>query len=142
MELEKKIQTTPEEPHYAVKVDDAWGYEMLGLDPVGNHDTEYSGVFGTPITNFTVEASGIKKARVRNKRGKWLPYGHNFGMNSKEGLGDETPITGIEIVGSGFIFSVHAKGGAWLPIVNTSDVEGEVLSIVPSQIDAVWIDKA
>ena len=131
----------PIQPHYAAKNSDGWGTEMLGVEAMDGGDIEYAGIFGLPITNFTIEAADILKARVRNKRGKWLPYKTGFGMNKVEALGDDTPITGIEIVGAGFIFSIHAKGGSWLPIIKTSDVEKDVLAIAASSIDAIWIDK-
>lgn len=139
---EKKIAVkAPIHPHYAIKNSDGWGAEMLGVEAMDGSDTEYAGILGLPIINFTIEAADILKARVRNKRGKWLPYKTGFGMNKTEALGDDTPITGIELVGAGFIFSIHAKGGSWLPIIKTSDIEGDVLAIAASSIDAIWIDK-
>lgn len=138
-DTEKKMDTKlPQQPHYAVKNEKGWGKEMLGLYSIDAKD-DLAGIFGTPIINFTMEAEGVTKFRVRNKRGIWLPYTDVFDIS--KGAGDDTPITGIEIVGSGFAYSIHAKGGAWLPIMNTTDTEGEVLAVAGSQIDALWIDK-
>lgn len=137
---DNKSNTLPEIPHYAVATSDGWISEMNGTESVDSSDIDYAGILGIPITNFTIEGAGIKKVRVRNRKNKWLPYKNGFDKTT--GIGDNTPITGIEIVGSGFIFSIHAKGGSWLPMVHTSDVEGETLAIAGSQIDAIWIDKA
>lgn len=139
---EKKIESTlPQEPHYVAKNADGWSVEMSGLDAVDGSATDHTGTFGLPIINFTIEAADILKARVRNKRGKWLPFKTGFGMNAAEALGDDTPITGIEILGNKFVLSIHAKGGSWLPAIITSDVEGEVQAVAGSTIDAIWIDK-
>ena len=138
---EKTESKLPLEPHYVAKNADGWGVEMSGLEAVDGSEMDHAGTFGLPIINFTVEAADILKARVRNKRGKWLPFKTGFGMNKAEALGDDTPITGIEILGNKFIFSVHVKGGDWLPFVMTSEVEGEVQVIASSSIDAIWIDK-
>lgn len=139
---EKKIDAKlPLEPHYVAKNSSGWSVEMSGLEAVDRTDADHTGVFGIPIINFTIEAADIIKARVRNKRGKWLGYKTKFGMNDIEALGDNTPITGIEIVGKGFIFSIHVKGGTWLPTMRTSDTEGEVLATTGSQIDAIWVEK-
>ena len=141
-DVEKKVESTlPKEPHYVAKNSSGWSVEMSGLEAIDRTDTDHTGVFGIPITNFTIEAADIIKARVRNKRGKWLEYKTKFGMNYAEALGDNTPITGIEIVGKGFIFSIHVKGGTWLPTMFTSDTEGEVLATTGSQIDAIWVAK-
>lgn len=141
VDVKKTDIKAPIYPHYAIENSDGWGIEMLGIEAMDGSDIEYAGVFGLPIINFTIEAADILKARVRNKRGKWLPYKTGFGMNKAEALGDNTPITGIEIVGAGFIFSIHAKGGSWLPVTKTSDIEGDVLAVAASSIDAIWIDK-
>lgn len=137
----KSDYTLPQEPHYVAKNASGWSTEMLGLEAVDGSDADHTGILGLPIINFTIEAADILKARVRNKKGKWLPFKTGFGMNDAEALGDDTPITGIEILGNKFIFSVHAKGGSWLPSVVTSEVEGEVQVIAGSTIDAIWIDK-
>ena len=129
----------PELPHYASASNNNWSSELFGTESVDGSDTSYAGILGIPITNFTLEGKGIKKFRVRNRKNKWLPYKTNF--DKTIGAGDNTPITGIEIVGSGFIFSIHVKGGSWLPAVCTTNKEGEILAIAGSQIDAVWIDK-
>jgi len=131
----------PQEPHYVAKNANGWSVEMSGLDAVDGSETDHTGTFGLPIINFTIEAADILKARVRNKRGKWLPFKTGFGMNKIQALGDDTPITGIEILGDKFILSIHVKGGGWLPSVITSKVEGEVQVIAGSTIDAIWIDK-
>ena len=138
---EKSNVEIPQEPHYAAKTDDGWSTEMLGLEALDDSGADHTGILGVPIINFTIESADITKARVRNKRGKWLPYKTTFGMNNKEALGDNTPITGIEIVGNGIIFSIHVKGGSWLPVVTTSNTAGEVLAVTGSQIDAIWISK-
>lgn len=137
---EKKTDVkTPIHPHYAIENSDGWGIEMLGVEAVDGSDIEYAGILGLPITNLVLEAADIKKVRVRNKRGKWLPY--KTGFDKEHGFGDNTPITGIEIVGAGFIFSIHAKGGSWLPVTKTSDIEGDILAVAASSTDAIWIDK-
>lgn len=141
-DTEKKIKSElPQEPHYVAENADGWGIEMSGLEALDGSEIDHTGTIGMPIINFTVEAADIQKARVRNKRGKWLPFKTGFGMNKIEGLGDGTPITGIEIIGTGFIFSIHAKGGSWLPTMTTSENEGVVQGIANSSIDAIWIDK-
>ncbi len=141
-DTEKKIESKlPQDPHYVAKNADGWGVEMSGLEAVDGSAMDHTGTFGLPIINFTIEAADILKARVRNKRGKWLPFKTGFGMNKAEALGDDTPITGIEILGNKFILSIHAKGGSWLPSVITSEVEGEAQAIAGSTIDAIWIDK-
>ena len=131
----KKIET--EEPKYAVYTTE-WGPEFIGLDDELGSDADFAGIFGEPITNFTVGAKGIKKYRIRTKKkGKWHPYQTGFDKSVKS---DGTAITGIEIVGKGFCMAVHVKGGTWLPAVNTSDTEGEVLVGSGTPIDAIWID--
>lgn len=130
--------TVGKEPRYAACTQDGWGVEMIGTDAVDGSDTDHAGIFGLAMTNFTIAASGIKKARVRNKRGKWLEYKTNFDKN--KGLGDGTNITGIEIVGAGYIAAVHVKGGSWLPLVRTSDTEGAVIIGENFIIDAIWVD--
>lgn len=126
-------------PHYASATRNGWISEMNGIEAMDDSDNDYAGILGIPITNFTIEADGILKARVRNRKNRWLPY--KSGFDKKTGIGDNTPITGIEIVGSGFIFSIHVKGGTWLPTMRTSETEGEVLAVAGSQIDAIWVDK-
>lgn len=138
-EQAKTEQSKYEDPHYVAASKDGWGTEMVGTDPVDLSDTDHAGIFGVPITNFTIEASGIKKARVRVARGGWLPY--KTGFNMEDGLSNGKPITGIEIVGSGYLVGVHAKGGSWLSPVKTSDVEGEVVVGGGMIIDAVWVSK-
>ena len=135
-----KVETKiPDEPHYVAATKDGWGTEMIGIDPVDYSNTSHAGILGLPITNFTIEASGIKKARVRINRGRWLPY--KTGFNTTDGLGNDTPITGIEIVGAGYRVAAHVKGGTWLDPVDTSDKEGEVIIGGGMTIDAIWIDK-
>lgn len=129
----------PELPHYASASNNSWSSELFGTESVDGSDKSYAGILGIPITNFTLEGKGIKKFRVRNRKNKWMPYKNSF--DKTIGAGDNTPITGIEIVGSGFIFSIHVKGGSWLPAVRTTNKDGEILAIAGSQIDAVWIDK-
>lgn len=141
VEVKKAINDLPDDPHYAAASQNGWGVEMSGLEAVDGSPLDHAGIIGLPMTNFTIEAKGIKKARIRNKRGKWLPYKTGFGMNSIEALGDNTDITGIEIVGSKFMVSIHTKGGSWLPSAITSDIEGEVLLTTGAAIDAIWVDK-
>lgn len=121
---------------YQAKTADGWGIEMIGTEASDDSDIDYAGIMGKPITNFKIGGRLVKKARVRNSRGKWLAY--NSGMNIE--LGNNKPITGIEIVGSGLMFSIHVKGGQWVPRIITSDVEGEQLATVGT-IDAIWIDE-
>ena len=123
--------------HYAAKSGDKWGIGMIGLDPEDGSDNDHSGILGIPITNFKIEGKLVKKARVKNKRGKWLKYGSGFDTE----LGDNTNIIGIEIVGKGLIFAVHIKGGQWLNPVRTSDEEGAVLITTGAFIDGIWIDE-
>jgi len=128
------------DPHYVSATKDGWGTEMVGSDTIDGADiVNYTGTMGLPITNFTIEGKGIKKARVRNKKGRWLGYSDKFDKTT--GLGDGTNITGIEIVGKGFIFAVHLKGGDWMKPVTTSDKEGEVLGGIGTPIDAIWVEK-
>lgn len=129
----------PTDPHYTSATKDGWGIEMNGLEAADGSNADHAGILGMPMTNFTVEAKDIKKVRVRNKRGKWLPF--KTGFDKVNGFGDGTNITGIEIVGEGFIYAIHAKGGQWMQATKTSDIEGEVLGICASSIDAIWIDK-
>lgn len=124
-----------EEPRYVAQTKDGWGVVMIGTDAEDGSDLDHTGVIGLAMTNFKIGSSKIKKARVRNKRGKWLPYKSGF---DKE-LGDGTNITGIEIVGAGYIASVHVKGGSWLPLVRTSDIEGAVIIGENFIIDAIWV---
>lgn len=133
-------QTVSDIPHYRTAIKDGWGREMYGLDPADGSDNNFSGIMGLPITNFTVEASGIKKARVKVSKGKWLPY--KTGYDIINGIGNGQPITAIELVGSGYFVAVHAKGGSWLNTVTTSDVEGAVIVGGGMPIDAIWIEKA
>lgn len=141
IDMKSNDSEMPQEPHYSIATANGWGAEMLGTEDM-NIDSvaTYAGTIGELITNITVEGADIVKTRVRNKRGKWLAYHKNFDNNT--GFGDGTPITGIEIVGAGYVYAVHVKGGMWLPSVSTSDVEGEVLTLFGSGIDAIWIDCA
>ncbi len=125
-------------PHYAAATQDGWGIEMVGIFADDGSDTDYAGTIGMPITNFTIAAPGIKKARVRNRRGRWLEYSDSF--DTVNGLGDGTDITGIEIVGQGYVVGAHVKGGSWLGSVMTSDEEGAVVIGIGTPIDAIWID--
>lgn len=134
------VSKKPLIPHYSAKTKElGWGIDMTGTYSVDYHNIDYAGVFGLSMTNFTVEAEGIKKARVKNKRGYWLWYSDAF--DKTKGLGDDTPIVGLEIVGAGYLVGVHIKGGTWLNAVKTSDKEGEVLIGNGAPIDAIWIDK-
>ena len=133
----KADKKLPIKPHYCAATSNGWGVEMTGTSSDDGKD--YAGIIGNSITNFTIEAKEIIKARVRNKNGKWLEYKTGFDKNS--GLGDSTPITGFEFVGKGFVVAVHIKGGTWLTPVFTSDRDGEVLIGASTPIDAIWIDK-
>lgn len=138
---EKKEETTvttiDEAVHYVAKTNDGWGIAMTGLDADDGSDSDHAGVFGMPMINFKIEGNRVKKARIKNQRGKWLKYGSGFDTE----LGNDTDITGIEIVGKGLVFAVHIKGGTWLNPVRTSDVDGEVLVGNGAVIDAIWIDE-
>lgn len=127
---------TEEAVVYQAKTADGWGIEMVGTEPADDSDIDHAGIIGQSITNFKIGGRIVKKARVRNSRGKWLAY--NSGMNIE--LGNNKPITGIEIVGSGLAYAIHVKGGQWLPRIITSDVEGEQLATAGA-IDAIWIDE-
>ena len=129
----------PNEAHYNTATKYGWNNEMIDCNSVDGSEKDSSGIIGEVITNFTIEAAGIKKARVRVAKGGWLPY--KTGFNTNDGLGNGKPITGIEIVGSGYLVGVHAKGGSWLSPVKTSDVEGEVVVGGGMIIDAVWVSK-
>ena len=124
------------EPYYVAKSQNGWGVGMVGLEAEDGSDLDHAGIIGLVMTNFKIDGKNIKKARIRNRRGKWLPY-----KSSNEALGDDTTVTGIEIVGSGYTVSVHIMGGSWLTSMNTSDVDGEILVGNGAPIDAVWIDK-
>ena len=126
-------------PHYIAKSQNGWGVDMEGTEAVDGSSIDHAGIIGLPMINFTIEAAGIKKARVCNKRGKWLDYKNGYDINNP--LGDDTGITGIEIVGAGYIVAVHVKGGSWLHTIKTSDVEGEMILGANRLIDAIWIDK-
>lgn len=128
-----------EDPRYIAATKNGWGIEMIGIEATDGSNIDHAGIIGMAMTNFTIEASGIKKARVRNKRGRWLEYKTGFDKNDP--LGDGTIITGIEIIGAGYIASVHAKGGSWLGSRHTSDTEGEVILGSNLPIDAIWIEK-
>ncbi len=138
---DKKAKILPVDPHYVAASPYGWGIEMSGTEAADGSSLDHAGIIGLPMTNFTIEGEGIKKARVRNKRGKWLDYKSGFGMNQLEALGDGTAITGLEIVGKGFIVGVHLRGGEWLNSVNTSDKEGAVTIGIGVPIDAIWIDR-
>lgn len=127
-----------DKPHYAAATNNGWGVEMVGIFAEDGSDTDYAGVLGTAMTNFTIEANGITKARVRNKRGRWLEYSNIF--DTVNGLGDGTDITGIEIVGHGYLVGAHVKGGTWLESVRTSDKEGDTIIGIGTPLDAIWID--
>lgn len=131
-------KTIPEVPRYMVKNKRGWGIEMNGTEASDGTDIFYAGRMGFPILNLAIESSKIKKVRVCNKRGKWLPYKVGFDPN---GVGDDTMITGIEIVGAGLKYSIHTKGGGWFPIFRTSDTENDVLAVSAAGIDAIWVDE-
>lgn len=136
--IEKKEETTTEEAVvYAAKSNYGWGVTMIGIESEDDSGIDHAGIFGSTITNFKIGGRLVKKARVRNKRGKWLKYGSGFDAE----LGNDSEITGIEIVGSGLILAVHVKGGQWLNPVHTSDEDGAVLAGNGAVIDAVWIDE-
>ena len=128
-----------EDPRYIAATENGWGIEMIGIEAADGSDIDHAGIIGKAMTNFTVEASGIKKARVRNKRGRWLEYKTGFDKNNP--LGDGTGITGIELIGAGYVASVHVKGGSWLGSRRTSDTDGEVILGSNLPIDAIWIEK-
>ena len=127
-------------PRYCVFVNGSWGSEFINTDAVDDSDASYAGILGTPFTNIAIGAKDIKKFRIRTKKkGKWSAY--KTGFNKDASFGDGTPITGIEIVGSGFMYAVHVSGGSWLPPVFTSDKDGETITSTGSPIDAIWIEK-
>lgn len=135
---ETKEETTIDEAvHYVAKTNDGWGVAMTGLYADDGSDVDHAGILGLVITNLRIAGKNIKKARVRNKRGKWLPY--KTGANTE--LGDDSIVTGVEIVGGGYRVSVHVMGGQWLGAVTTSDTDGEVLIGSGAPIDAIWIDE-
>lgn len=134
---DKKETEVEEAVHYIAKTSNGWGIAMTGLDADDGSDLDHAGIIGLPMTNFKIEGKLVKKARVRNKRGKWLKYGSGFNTE----LGNDTDITGIEIIGKGLLVAVHIKGGQWLNPVFTSDVEGAALLGNGSVIDAIWIDE-
>lgn len=128
-----------DEPKYSV-YSGKWGPDFTGLSDSDESDADFAGVLGEPITNITIGAKGIKKFRIRTKKkGRWQPY--QTGFNKATAKSDGTAITGIEIVGKGYCFAVHIKGGTWLSTAFTSDKEGEVLIGAGAPIDAIWIDK-
>lgn len=129
--------TIKEAVRYVVKTKDGWGVPMTGLDADDDSDTDHAGIIGMPMINFKIDGSLVSKARVRNNRSKWLPYGRGLDVE----LGKDSAITGIEIVGKGLIFAVHVKGGEWLSPAITSDVEDEVKVISGAAFDAIWIDE-
>ncbi len=136
-DVTKKVNTESKEPHYVAKTQNGWGVGMIGLDADDGSFVDHAGIIGLPMLGFKIECDGISKARVRNRRGKWLPY--DIGFDSD--LGDGTNITGIELVGAGYTFSVHVMGGQWMNAVHTSDIEGAAMFTSGSTIDAIWINK-
>lgn len=124
---------------YVAKSQNGWGIPMIGIEAEDGSNLDHAGIVGLPMTDFKIDGTLVKKVRVRNARGKWLPYG--VGLDGKTGIGNGSEITGIEIVGSGLMFAVHVMGGQWLNPVKTSDVEGEILVGVGATIDAIWIDE-
>ena len=123
-------------PHYCVETANGWGIAMSGLEADDGSDLDHAGIIGMPMKNIKITAKNLTKARVRNKRGKWLGY-----KTGADGLGDGTDITGIELVGKGYVYAVHIKGGQWLATMFTSDVDGEVLATNGAVIDAIWINE-
>ena len=128
-----------DDPRYAV-YSDSWSPEFIGTDAQDDSDADFAGVLGIPITKFTVGAKGITGFRVRTKKkGKWTTFQHGFDKDNA--AGDGTPITGIEIVGSNFMYAVHVVGGQWLPAVMSSSTEGMQYAGIGAPIDAIWIEK-
>ena len=141
--LEDSVKTVdiPEDPHYVAENSNGWGIEMLGIQALDIREyADYAGTFGLPMTNFTIEASGIKKARVFTTKRGWCPY--KTGFDKKNGLNEDgSAILKIELVGAGFRVAAHIKGGSWLTPITTSDIEGSVSIGMGSPIDAIWIEK-
>lgn len=139
---EKAIEVTntktTEPIYYKAKTQNGWGIGMNGLEAEDGSELDHAGIIGMPMTNFMIDGTLVKKARIRTKRGKWLDYVTEF--DGKTGIGNDVPITGIEIVGKGLVFAVHALGGQWLNPVFTSDTDGEILVGSGFIIDAIWID--
>lgn len=136
--IDKKGNAMVEEAvHYVAKTNDGWGIPMIGLEADNGSGLDYAGIMGTPMVNLKIEGKLVKKARVKNKRGKWLKYGSGFDTE----LGDDTAITGIEIVGKGLVVAVHIRGGQWLNPVFTSDEDGVAVISTGAVIDAIWIDE-
>ena len=136
--IDKKGNAMIEEAvHYVAKTNDAWGIPMTGLEADDGSGLDYAGIMGIPMVNLKVEGKLVKKARVKNKRGKWLKYGSDFDNE----LGDDTAITGIEIVGKGLVVAAHIRGGQWLNPVFTSDEDGAAMISTGAVIDAIWIDE-
>lgn len=141
MSIENKVIASDEtdEPKYCVFTNN-WGPEFIGTESSDNSDNSYAGILGIPFTNIAIGAKRIKKFRIRTKKkSKWTKYITGFTKDST--FGDGSPITGIEIVGSGFMYAVHVSGGSWLPPVFTSDKDGEIITSTGSPIDAIWIEK-
>lgn len=113
---------------FQIATEDGW------LDEQTTFSKGYPEPLGKAITNFKIEADGIIKARVRNKTGEWLEYKTQY-----EPLGDDTDIIEMEIVGYGYIASVHNMNGEWLNSVATSQYDGNVILGVAFPIDAIWI---
>ena len=129
------------DPHYIASNKNGWTVEMLGSYGIDDDFATHTGTLGMVMTNFTIECEGIKKARVQDNRGRWLPYKTGFDkVNGLSGKFDK-PIKGIEIVGAGFKVAAHLFNGEWIQPKDTSDVEGEVLITVPTAIDAIWVSK-
>ena len=128
-----------DDPRYAVYSDD-WSPDFIGIDAQDDSDADFAGILGIPITKFTVGAKGISGFRIRTKKkDKWMSFQHGFDKDNA--ISDNTPITGIEILGSNFMYAVHILGGQWLPAITSSDVEGVRYAGIGAPIDAIWIEK-
>lgn len=134
------LHNDSDDPHYSVFAGGEWGDEFTGTFSETT-DNDYAGTLGVPITNITLGAKGISEFRIRTrKKSRWSDYS-KAGFNKENTIGDGTPITGIEIVGSGYVYAVHIKGGEWLPSVLTADKRGVNFIGCAVPIDGFWIEK-
>ncbi len=127
--------------HYAAYYDNQWGIEMEGTIPVDEHfDVEYTGVFGKPITKFTM--GGVEKYRVFTRKHKWSKFYTKFDKSNP--AGDGTPILAIEVYDKNVTIGIHLKGGSWLPGKKGTfdgDTNEPTYAGSFSPIDAIWIDR-
>lgn len=117
-------------PHYTVKINGRWLPDMIGLEDSKGSSETYAGIFGQTIEDFILGDGYVYY--VRNRKGEWIARDK---YDLSVDLSKNAPITGIQIDGANVIYSVHVKGGSWLP----SAVGGERV-VTGMAIDGIWVD--